>query len=472
MAKNNHFVRNVLYAFAAQIVSLLLSVLMSLIVPKLLGTESYAYWQLFVFYTGYIGFSHLGLTDGVYLKLGGEDYDNLDYSLYKSQLTLSLLFQVLIAVIISAMALFSGWESSRILVIIFACIYMIVYNAAGYLGYIFQAVNETQQFSFSLILDRAVFIIAVLVAFVIENVDFRYFIIFYIVSKALSLLYCCYKGWNIVKAKTSFNKIVFSEMKNNISVGAKLLIANIASTLILGIGRIVIDHTWGILTFGKISFSLSLTSFFLQFVAQISMVLFPTLRQVNTESQARLYSFIRDTIGLVLPIALVAYYPMKVFVGMWLPAYKESLVYLAFLLPICTYDGKMQLLCNTYFKVLRKENWLLKVNFISAFVSVVLCVIGAVVFKSILAVTISMVVAIAIRSIISEIYLSRLMSQNILRQIIRETGLVIVFIAVNLLLRGFAAFLVFSLIYVIYLLMNRKQIARVYNELASKKRKV
>lgn len=472
MSKKNHFIKNVLCAFAAQIVSLMLSVLMSLIVPKLLSNESYAYWQLFIFYIGYVGFSHLGLTDGVYLKLGGEDYSNLDYGLYKSQMVLSFIFQMLIACTIIVVSIFSALERSRIFVIVCAMIYMLVFNAASYLGYIFQAVNETQKFSYSIILDRIAFIIAVIAAFAIRNVGFQYFVCLYIVSKAISLGYCCYKGWDIVKAKTHINISVICEMLSNISIGVKLLIANIASTLILGVGRMFIDHTWGILAFGKISFSLSLTSFFLQFLSQISMVLFPALRQVNSESQSKLYSLLRDAIGLVLPLALVAYYPMVVLVGLWLPTYKESLFYLAFLLPICTYDGKMQLLCNTYFKVLRKENWLLGVNFVSACISVIFCLIGTIMMNSILAVTIGMVIAIAIRSIISELYLAKLMQQNVLSKILVETCLVLVFMISNLVFKESTAFIVFTLAYIIYLVLNREYVVRILKTIKAKRLEV
>lgn len=58
---------NMVTAFAAQGVSFLASVAMSLIVPKVLGVETYGYWQLFVFYASYSGFFMLGLNDGVYL---------------------------------------------------------------------------------------------------------------------------------------------------------------------------------------------------------------------------------------------------------------------------------------------------------------------------------------------------------------------------------------------------------------------
>lgn len=40
---------NMVVAFAAQGISFLASVAMSLLVPKVLGVETYGYWQLFIF---------------------------------------------------------------------------------------------------------------------------------------------------------------------------------------------------------------------------------------------------------------------------------------------------------------------------------------------------------------------------------------------------------------------------------------
>ncbi|WP_249630235.1 hypothetical protein [Streptococcus uberis] len=70
---NKSFKKNLLAAFSAQGVSLLISILMSLFVPKILGITEFSYWQLFIFYIGYAGFFHFGYNDGLYLKLGGKD---------------------------------------------------------------------------------------------------------------------------------------------------------------------------------------------------------------------------------------------------------------------------------------------------------------------------------------------------------------------------------------------------------------
>ena len=53
---------DLLTAFGAQGVSFACSVVMTLLVPKILGIEEFGYWQLFVFYTSYVSFFSWGLT--------------------------------------------------------------------------------------------------------------------------------------------------------------------------------------------------------------------------------------------------------------------------------------------------------------------------------------------------------------------------------------------------------------------------
>ena len=91
------FASNLTYAFLAQFLSLMLSVLMSLIVPKLLGVEQFAYWQLF--YSGYVGFFHLGLPDGIYLRYGGTELDKMDKSLLGSQLRVMTTMHIIFSIV-------------------------------------------------------------------------------------------------------------------------------------------------------------------------------------------------------------------------------------------------------------------------------------------------------------------------------------------------------------------------------------
>lgn len=454
------FQYNIIYAFGAQGISMLMSLAMSLFVPKLLSVTNFGYWQLFIFYYGYVGFFHFGLNDGVYLKYGGVDYNRLDKSKIGSQFRLSALFQLLIGLIISIGAYLFIDDANRQFILYATAVCLVINNLALYLGYVFQASNETKLFSISVIIDKAIFLIILLIFLVVRVDNFKVYVYLYLFSKAASLLYCIYKGKEIVFCKCLPFMKTLVEILGNIKIGINLMLANIASTLIIGSARFIIDGKWGIEMFGQFSLSISMINFVLLFLGQVSMVLFPMLRQVDEKNQFKFYLFIRDALSLFLPLAFVAYIPLRFVLGIWLPQYDASLLYLGILLPICTFNGKMNLLCITYLKVFRKEKILLYINLISMVVSCVFAWFGAYVLNSILAVAILLVISIALRSFVSEMYVATMMKFNIIKDIILETLMVCVFMATSYFLKNhlWYAFGLTLLAYVIFVLLNYKKL--------------
>lgn len=454
--KSQLFIYNLLIAFAAQGVSLLVSFFMSLIVPKLLGVSEFSYWQLFIFYSGYVGFFHFGLNDGIYLKYGGKPLEELDGNLLGSQFWISTLIQTIMAGCISAYALFFVDNNARIFVFLTSAICMIIVNASGFIGYIFQAVNLTKLFSLSVIIDKVFFLFSVLILLLFREQHFEVFVILYIVSKLISLVYCLCKGKSVIF--TNFQRIgkTLNEIWKNMMIGINLMVANIASMLILGLGQFFIDHKWGIETFGKFSFSLQLTNLFLIFLAQFSMVLFPALRQLEAQSLYQFYRKIRDTFSIMLTAIPLLYVPISFILGLWLPQYTESLRYMIILLPLCIFEGKMQALGNTYLKVLRKERILLMINIVAMVLSLLLILISVYFIQSTTLVVLSMVIAIMLRSIIADYYLSRKLSILDTNHLLGEIILSVIFISTTWFLPEFLSFSIYLVSYIIYISFNKK----------------
>lgn len=454
--KPNSFKKNIIYAFGAQFASLFLSVAMTLLIPKALGVEKYAYWQLYLFYISYTGFAHFGICDGVYLRIGGQDYGRIDRPLLKSQLVLLSGMQSVLAVLIVLSTLAFSTEPDRVVVLAATSVYMVLFNVSGYLGFIFQATNNTQVYSKSVLIDKLTFLVAVLFLLFVGVERYLEFILFHLFCKAVSAGYLFWKARDIVASGLADARETVHQAWINATVGIKLLIANIASQLILGCGRLVIDGIWGIEAFGKLSFSLSLANFFLQFISQVSMVLFPALRRVSKEQQRELYMIMRNALSLVMPCAYLFYLPAKLFIEFWLPNYAQSIQYLALLLPICVFDAKMQMLCNTYMKVMREEKYLLRINLLSVCVSAALCLLSGLGLHSINMIAISMAVAVAFRSILAEVNLARKFSYNTTKQLFFETGLTVLFVTMNILLEPIYAFVVYLVAYIVYIILRRK----------------
>lgn len=448
---------------------MVLSIIQTLLVPKLLGTTEYGYWQLFLFYTSYVGFAHLGLNDGVYLIKGGQSRDVIDKRSVNSQFVFGVVFQLLLAAIIFVVALSGGFGPDREFVIACTGIFLVIQNAASYLMYMLQAMNETKRSSYSTIVERLTFLAPLMVLLIVRYRSFQPFVISYIFSSVVQLAFCAWLCRDFFRAGLEPIPQAVGEAWGSIRVGFKLMVANIASQLILGIARFAIDVAWGIDTFGKLSLSLSLVNFFLAFVSQASMVLFPALRQVGLAEVKGFFVNVRDTMSLFFPVIYVLYYPMLWLLSLWLPKYANSFIYFAFLIPICVFDSKMNICCTTFFKVLREEGMLLRVNACTCLVSAALTLVGVYALGSIFWVIGGVVVAIVGRSLWSEARLTRELAVPSDSAItVGELALTLVFVSTAFLLPGLVALGCYCAAYAAFLLVFRRRAG----ELLGKMRRV
>ena len=273
-----------------------------------------------------------------------------------------------------------------------------------------------------------------------------------------SLIYSAIKCKEVVLAKLSFKKNVLEDFIDNIRVGINITVSSVAGMLILGIGRSLIDTKWGVETFGKFSLAISLSNFMLQFISQVSLVLFPVLKRTDEKKVVIYYQTIKNILSFFLLGILLGYMPIYLFLQKWIPKYGESLRYMVILIPICVFDGKMNLLCNTYLKVLRKEKQLLFFNIIALVISGVLCTISACVLKNVFAVAISMVISVAIRSIISEVYLNLQFNEFIIPNSIMECIMCLLFVIATWFLGAIYGFIIYAFAYIILCLINREKI--------------
>lgn len=445
---------NMATAFAAQGVSFLASIAMSLLVPKVLGVETYGYWQLFVFYASYSGFFMFGLNDGIYLIEGGNTREEIDKRTVNSQFRFGMVLQLVVAIAITSVAFFKAPEEQRFFVLLAFAIYTLLYNLSGFIGYVFQAMNETKLFSYSTMVERLVFLVIILAMFFMRVPDFEPFVYAFLVSKACSLAYCVFHARDFLKAGSlgMLNSVRLSIAA--IKVGFALMVSNVASMLILGVARALVDDAWGIEVFGRVSFWLSMVNFFITFVSQASMVLFPALRQGTDEERKSFYRGIRDTMEIAFPTVYFLYFPISWVLSLWLPQYADSMRFLAILLPVCVFDTKMDLCCTTYFKVLREERTLLKVNLCTLLGSAVFSAAGVYIVGSLDAVLIGTVACIVARSLWSELYLNRRIGVPFSSLSLQEVVLTAAFVALVLLAPSWIAAVGYAVFFAAYLFVN------------------
>lgn len=452
--------RNVYIAFLSQGVSFFVSAIMILVLPKVLSVESYGYWQLFLFYSSFSGFFLFGLCDGIYLQVGGKLRRDVDKEWLNSQYLIGFLLLAVSGAVVGIYAVVSSGDSDRTFVLWAFAVFTVVSDVEGLLGYTFQALDETRLFSVATIVDRVAFLVIMICLLVLNVQDYRVYIVVYVLSKCAGLLYCSWKAKDILFAGRYSILVALKESLKSISVGYKLMFAAIADMLILGLCRIFIDDAWGIEAFAAVSLALSIVNFFITFVSQASMVMFPVLRQENAHKQRRFYQAVRDGMELLFPVAYALFFPLAWGLSVWLPEYSDSIQYFALLLPVCVFNTKMDLCCATYFKVLRMEQMLLLVNVVAVAISFLGSAFGVYLFGSVQAVLVAAVACIIARSIASEAILNKKLCVPRSAASYEEIALTLVFICLSYYCNNIIGFIIYTILYAAYLWLNIKSVSK------------
>lgn len=448
------------FAFIANICSTLVSVIITFFVPKFFGLEEFSNWQLYFFYYGYAIFLHLGWIDGIYLKYGGETYKNLDKNEISSQIKLFYSYEVLIVVFLILLTNMIFTYSERIFTIQMALIASAIYSGSSMLSIILQATNRIKSYSKIVISERGFFLILIFVLMYWKLNNFEYLVYCDILAKVFSLCWAIYLCKDTVFHKgKKFSETVL-HTKEYIIMGSKNISAVISGTFIIGIIRFAIEKEWDVITFGKVSLTLSFSNILAVLIRSVSLVLFPALRRINDENLVNLYKTINNIIMVPIFGILVFYYPMKVFLGYYLPDYIDSINYMAILMPMCAYEAKNNMLVITYQRVLRQEKWILISNLITLSFSVVLTILTVFIMKNLDLAILLITFLLAFRSIISEIALSKSIKVNVLFDIYSEFIMSVIFIIANWSIGGPAGMIIYGTSYILYIIFYRKSIIK------------
>ena len=317
--ENNILKKNFIYAFIAQLITLVVSCLTNLILPKIISPLQYSYWQLFIFYASYIPCLAFGINDGIYLRLGGSKIQNLNYKSIKSQYIFGQFFQFTLVIILAIISLFLFGRSYRNTIILLTLIYFISYTTYNFFSYVYQAVNLTNIASKAIIIFQLIYLLFQIIFIFLKLKNAFQLIIMYIIANFCATLYLLHRMSKYLRGIPFNYHYGKDEAFISMKTGISLMIANVCSMLVLGIGRQIIDMRWGLLKFGKVSFSLALINFALTFIVQIGIVLFPALRRLNNKDLKKVYIKLNKNLFLWLPIIYLLFFPGQYILSLWLP---------------------------------------------------------------------------------------------------------------------------------------------------------
>lgn len=455
--------KNIGLSIAAQVISLTVSFIMNLVLPKFISEYQYALWQTYLLYVGYVGILHFGLLDGIVLRYSQYDYDELDKQKIRSQFN-CLLVMTSVFCLISIICASLFCKSEMRLVFIMMAVGIITRTMFTYTSYSFQITNRIKYYAEMIIGYRIFYGFGAIVMLLLGFHNFYYFCLVDLCSDIFGILFSARNNKGMYFGTSLNIKETLEEAKKNISAGIMLMISNWSSFLLTGSARLIIQWHWDKITFGKVSFAFSITNLFLTFVTAISVVLFPSLKRTDKQNLPGLYQKIRGAINPLLIVMLLFYYPGCWILRKWLPMYDNSLSYLGILLPIIIFTSKISLLTNNYLKALREEKKMLVINLASVGIAVLMFSISAYIANNLRILLMSIVIAIMICSVLSESVVMKTLNIFDVRSFLGEIAMTVVFISTTMLCSQKKGILIYVMAVVVYLFFNRKNICYIFKK--------
>lgn len=444
--------KNFSYTIFSNLLSLVVSTLVVLIVPKLIGIDDYGYWQVYLFYTTYVGLFHLGWFDGIYLRYGGAHYSELNKTIFNSQIVLALIVETVFSIIIIIYSFFIT-DKNMSYIVVTTAMTMVIMNMGQLFLYILQITNQIRKYALFTVIGRASYMFLIILILLLGVRSFQILILADLFSRVCSLAFGIYACRALVFRKLKITIVDLKEAETNIVVGIKLLIANFSSNLVVGVIRLGIQRFWGVAVFGQISLTLNISNLLMTFIGAISLVLFPTLRRIKSNVE-EVYSNLRIILIVILLCGLLLYFPIQFILPIWLPKYKDSLIYMAILFPMCLFDGKFEILINTFMKSLRLEKALLYLNIFSVIFSGIITIINIIYLKNLTVMMFSIVFVLAVRSTIGELIIWRILKIREYRQLFLEVIIVGIFISSTWYLNLWLGLTLYLIVLIIYILSH------------------
>ena len=309
--------KSLLHIFAANIIYLLINIFNSFLLPKFLSVDTYAIIKTYTLYVGYAGFLSLGYADGMYLKYGGKDINELDLVDLSTNYKSYTLFELIVCFICLIIALMLND-----FVLICFSIGGFFINIIGYYKNLYQAVGEFKLYGKSLNYQTILlFFMSFILIFCFQSDNPKNYIIVQVLSALIVVIYLTLilnKNIHIL----GVGKVSLKEIVKNISMGFTLMLGNFSSSIFTSLDRWFIKALMTNKFFAYYSFAVSLENIVDVFITPITISLYNSFCKnysiqhiLKIKKMTLLWGF----------LIITAAFPVKFIIINFLPQYSNAI---------------------------------------------------------------------------------------------------------------------------------------------------
>ncbi|MGL5066562.1 MAG: oligosaccharide flippase family protein [Sarcina sp.] len=420
--------KNIYYTLGANVLTFLIGIITGFAIPKFLGIEDFGYMKIFTFYTTYVGISHFGFLDGIYIKYGSYDYDKIPKEKFRGYFKYLLGLQLVETILMISLLSMMNIDENRRFIIFFVAINMIIMNITTLFAFIHQFTKRFKIFSINMILNKLIYVIGSLLFIYLNLLGYKYFVILQTVINVLILIIYIWVNKELVFGKS---EPILKNIKEYVEVtknGFFVMVGNFMGVVILGLDKMFVDAFFELQDFSMYSFSYTLISLFFILLNSLTTVIYPYLARMDSKDSSDVYSKIRIGLSILMSITLVGYFFIKAVVIKILPEYIASLEILMFLVPTIIYSSQINILVANYYKILKETKGYTKNNLVALVIGLVTNIIAYTLFKSVVAIAIATLISFMLWLLYSDRYFAKLINIKYKKATYLEIVVIILFV--------------------------------------------
>ena len=414
--KINQTIFNIIKVASSNVIKLISGVLVGFVLPKIMGLEDYGLYKTFTLYVTYVGIFALGINDGIYLKFGGKNYNELDKDEFSSygRSFIEIEFILSILAIIASLIFFKGEYK---FVFIMWAFYMLGSNIISYFQTISQITMRFGELSAVNIVQSILTIVAVLAMLFMyksngELLSYRIYTVLYsCIILGVSIWYA-YHYRDILFPVTRNHRIlvISREIPFFIKIGFPLMLANLCSSLILSLDRQFVNVLFDLNTYATYAFAYNLLSLITTATSAVSLVIFPILKRTDESSIEKNYNKLIAIVLILVFFCVLCYFPLRIIINWFLPKYVDSINIFRVILPGLAITSAITIVIHNYYKTIGKNVRFFIISVIILVISASANGIAYVCFRTPISISIASVIVTTIWYIVSEKQLKKYIS--------------------------------------------------------------
>jgi len=308
--------KDIFRVLSTNLIKTFVTLITAFFIPTVLSVEQYGYYKLFSLYVSYVGVSHLGFCDGIFLKYGGKEFECIDKRQLASEQKTFFFYEIILTIAVTLI----GTYKKDLIIILFGLTFL-PSTLINFYANLYQAIGDFQQYSRIYKINSILMLVlnAILVFFIKGDKGIYYACLNVFINYLVFLFsYLRFNKVNSIKnGRCSFQILI-----NPIKSGFLLMLGNLSYILFSSIDKWFVKGSMGMQYFAYYSFAVQLLSIMNMFINPIGL----TFYSYMSKYREREFEYLLKTrIISILFLMLSGVFAIKFVVIHFIEKYAEAI---------------------------------------------------------------------------------------------------------------------------------------------------